>query len=156
MRAGSINKKMGFIQNGLLRYYVNKDGDDGTIDFCKEGVFVAEYESFINGSPSIQNIQAIEDTTILVINSEDLLELYNTTPNGNLIGRVVIEYRFNTLVRQLLSIYMHNPQQRYENFINSYPNLIQRLPQYCIASYVGVKPESLSRIRKRMTESNPN
>jgi len=150
LKAGEINNKLGFVNKGLIRYFVYKNEDESTIEFTSEGEFIAEYQSFRDNSEAIQFIQAIEDTTLLVTDNDSIQQLYNKTKHGNLIGRLVIEYRYNHLMKQLLSIYMHNPEQRYRNFIQVYPNLIQRIPQYYIASYVGVKPESLSRIRKRI------
>ena len=150
LKAGEINNKLGFVNKGLIRYFVFKNEDESTIEFTSEGEFIAEYQSFLDNSEAIQYIQAIEDTTLLVTDNDGIQQLYNTTKNGNLIGRLVIEYRYNHLMKQLLSIYMHNPEQRYRNFIKVYPDLIQRVPQYYIASYVGVKPQSLSRIRKRI------
>ncbi len=151
LKAGEINNKLGFVNKGLIRYFVYKNEDESTIEFTSEGEFIAEYQSFLDNSEAIQYIQAIEDTTLLVTDNDSIQQLYKKTKHGNLIGRLVIEYRYNHLMKQLLSIYMHNPEQRYRNFIKVYPDLIQRVPQYYIASYVGVKPESLSRIRKRIT-----
>lgn len=152
LKAGEINNKLGFVNKGLIRYFVYKNDDESTIEFSSEGEFIAEYQSFLDNSEAIQYIQAIEDTILMVTDNEGLQQIYNKTKHGNLIGRLVIEYRYNHLMKQLLSIYMHNPEQRYRNFIKVYPNLIQRVPQYYIASYVGVKPQSLSRIRKRIAK----
>jgi len=152
LKAGEINNRLGFIQKGLIRYLVYKNEEESTLEFSKEGEFVAEYQSLVQKSQSIQSIQTIEATTMLVMTSDNLQNLYNHTQNGNKIGRIVIEHRFNILVNQLMSIYMHGPDQRYLHFIKTYPELVQRIPQYHIASYVGVKPQSLSRIRKRFTQ----
>lgn len=152
LQEGVVNNKLGFVVEGLVRYFVYKNNEESTLEFSKEGEFVAEYQSFLSQSESIQSIQAIEDTNLLVTDFEGLQTIYNKTINGNLIGRLVIEYRFGHLMRQLLSIYMHNPEERYLQFLKTFPDLVQRVPQYYIASYVGVKPESLSRIRKRLTD----
>lgn len=152
LKAGDLNNKLGFIQKGLIRYFVYKNEEESTLEFSKAGEFIAEYQSLVQKSKSIQSIQAIEDTTLLIMSGDDLQNLYTGFKNGDRIGRLVIEHRFNVLVNQLISIYMHNPDQRYLHFIKTYPELIQRVPQYHIASYVGVKPQSLSRIRKRFTQ----
>lgn len=153
LEAGQINNKLGFVQQGLIRYLVYKNDEESTLEFSKEGEFVAEYQSLVQNSKSIQSIQAIEDTTMLIMSSDDLKYLYANFKNGDKIGRLVIEHRFNVLVNQLMSIYMHNADQRYLHFMNTYPDIVQRVPQYFIASYVGVKPQSLSRIRKRFAHS---
>jgi CRP-like cAMP-binding protein len=152
LKAGEVNKYVGFIVKGLVRYFVYKDDDESTFEFTKEGEFIADYQSFNNHTVSIQNIQAIEDCELLVINYSDAQTIFNSTKNGNLIGRVIIEHRFDVMVNQLLAIYMQSHEERYKRFINQYSDLVKRIPQYLIASYVGVKPESLSRIRRRFTK----
>ncbi|KOY87282.1 hypothetical protein AD998_14990 [bacterium 336/3] len=152
LQSGEINNKLGFIQKGLIRYFVYKNEEESTLEFSREGEFIAEYQSLVQKSKSIQSIQAIEDTTMLVMTNDDLQNLYANFKNGDKIGRIVIEHRFNVLVNQLMSIYMHTPDQRYLHFLKTYPEIVQRIPQYYIASYVGVKPQSLSRIRKRFTK----
>lgn len=152
LRAGEINKHVGFLQKGLVRYFVYKDDEESTFEFTKEGEFVADYQSFNNHTVSIQNIQAIEDCEMLIINYPSVQTIFNATKNGNLIGRHVIEHRFDVMVNQLLAVYMQNHEERYERFVENYSDLTQRIPQYLIASYVGVKPPSLSRIRRRFTK----
>jgi len=153
LEAGKINKHVGFLHKGLVRYFVYKDEEESTFEFTKQDEFIADYQSFNNKTESIQNIQAIEDCEILIINFDDVQTIFNTTKSGNLIGRLIIEQRFDIMVNQLLSIYMQNHEDRYQSFITNYSDLTQRIPQYLIASYVGVKPESLSRIRRRFTKN---
>ena len=149
LKAGEVNKHIGFINKGLVRYFVYKNEEESTFEFTKEGEFIADYQSFNNNQPSIQNIQAIEDCEILIINYNDVQHIFNNTPHGNLLGRIIVEHRFDIMVSQLLSIYMHNEVERYKKFVQNYSDLTQRIPQYLIASYIGIKPQSLSRIRKR-------
>ena len=153
LETGEINKHVGFLHKGLVRYFVYKDEEESTFEFTKEGEFIADYQSFNNKTESVQNIQAIEDCEILIINFDNVQTIFNTTKNGNLIGRLIIEHRFDIMVNQLLAIYMQNHVERYQSFITHYSDLTQRIPQYLIASYVGVKPESLSRIRRRFTKN---
>jgi len=153
LKTGEINKNVGFLQKGLIRYFVFKDDEESTFEFTKEGEFIADYQSFNNRTASIQNIQAIEDCEILIINYDNVQTIFNTTKNGNLIGRYIIEHRFDIMVNQLLAIYMQNQEERYKKFVEHYSDLTQRIPQYLIASYVGVKPQSLSRIRRRFAKN---
>jgi len=152
LKAGEVNRHVGFLIKGLVRYFVYKNDEESTFEFTKEGEFIADYQSFNNHTPSIQNIQAIEDCEMLIINYPDVQAIFNTTKNGNLIGRQIIEHRFDVMVNQLLAIYMQNHEERYKRFLSQYADLAQRIPQYLIASYVGVKPESLSRIRRRFAK----
>lgn len=149
LKAGEKNKHIGLLRKGLVRYFVLKDGEEGTFEFTKEGEFIADYQSFSQNTASVQNIQAIEDCELLIANYQDVQYIFNNTKNGNLLGRQIIEHRFNIMVNQLLSIYMHNQEERYRRFISNYSDIAQRIPQYLIASYIGIKPQSLSRIRKR-------
>ena len=153
LEAGKINRNVGYLYKGLVRYFVYKDGEESTFEFTKEGEFIADYQSFNSKTISVQNIQAIEACELLIINYDNLQTIFNTTKNGNLIGRLIIEHRFDVIVNQLLAIYMQNHEDRYQTFIKNYSDLAQRIPQYLIASYVGVKPESLSRIRRRFTKN---
>jgi CRP-like cAMP-binding protein len=153
LRAGEVNKHVGFLQKGLVRYFVYKDEEESTFEFTKEGEFVADYQSFNNHTVSVQNIQAIEDCEMLIINYANVQFIFNNTKNGNLIGRHIIEHRFDVMVNQLLAVYMQNHEERYERFVENYSDLTQRIPQYLIASYVGVKPPSLSRIRRRFAKN---
>jgi CRP-like cAMP-binding protein len=100
--------------------------------------------------PSNTSIQAIEDTTLQVISYPDLQRMYSEVSDGEKLGRLAIENVFLTSLDQLKSFYKDSPAERYQQFLRSYPDLAQRVPQYYIASYVGIKPQSLSRIRKRL------
>jgi CRP-like cAMP-binding protein len=151
LQATEVNTKLGFLCKGLVRYYVFKNQEEATIEFTKEGEFVADYGSFISKEPSIQNIQALEDCEFLVIDYHKLQQLYKISGNANFLGRIIIEHRFIIMVNQLLTVHRYSPEDRYRYFLKNYKDLTQRIPQYLIASYVGVKPQSLSRIRKRIT-----
>ena len=153
LKEGTVCRNVGFLHKGLVRYFVYKDGEESTFEFTSEGEFIGDYQSFRNASVSIQNIQAIEDCVLLVIDYPKVQNIYDTTKNGNLIGRHLITHRFEIMVNQILAVYMQNHEDRYKSFIDNYYGLTQRIPQYLIASYVGVKPESLSRIRRRFAKN---
>jgi len=153
LKEGTVSRNVGFLHKGLVRYFVHKDGEESTFEFTSEGEFIGDYQSFRNTSVSVQNIQAIEDCELLIIDYPNIQNIYNTTKNGNLIGRQIITHRFEIMVNQILEVYMQNHIDRYKSFIDKYYGLTQRIPQYLIASYVGVKPESLSRIRRRFAKN---
>lgn len=149
-----LNNKVGFLVEGLVYYYVRKEDDEPITDFTKEGEFVSEYHTFINQTKATQSIKAIEDCKFLVMDYNAIQRLYNEIKEGNKFGRMILEHRFGIVVNQLLSLYMHSPEERYLFFIENYPDLVQRIPQYLIAGFIGVKPQSLSRIRKRLVTSH--
>lgn len=151
LKEGEICTQLAFVCKGIFRYYIDQDGEDRTYNFAKEGDFVCNYESLIRRSPSPKHIQAIEDSVILTISSENLQRFYREVSEGNLFGRIHMEKIYAETIRQLVAQYTETPEARYLNFLKKHPDLNQRLPQYYVASYVGVKPPSLSRIRKRLT-----
>ena len=152
LKAGEVNKNIGFLEKGLVRYFVYKNDEESTFEFTKEGEFIADYQSFNNKTVSVQNIEAIEDCELLIIDYPCVQNIFNSTKNGNLIGRHIIEHRFDVMVNQLLAIYIQSHEERYKSFLSQYSDLTQRIPQYLIASYVGVKAPSLSRIRRRFAK----
>ena len=146
---GQVCKQVGFIVKGLIRYYINDQGEDKVYAFGQENDFVCNNESFIPQIPSTKNIQALEDCEILQISYNDLQTLYKSIRQGERFG-MVIEQVFIQTLGDLSSFYVDTPEFRYEKFLRKHPDLQQRISQYHIASYVGVKPQSLSRIRKRI------
>lgn len=151
IESGNKNDKVGFLVSGLVYYGVLKNDEEAITDFTKEGEFVSEYHTFAGQRPAIHNIRAIEDSTLLVTNYKGLQSFFNDTTNGNKIGRLIIEHRFGIVVNQLLSLNKNNPEERYKLFVKDYFELTQRIPQYLIAAFIGVKPQSLSRIRSRLS-----
>lgn len=150
LKEGQLNNKAAFIRKGLVRYYVIKNEEESTLEFTKESEFVADFPSFSQRGYSVQYIQALEDCELLVANYVGIQRIYNEISNGNLIGRLVMEDRIVLMMNQILSIYKYNPEKRYEHFIKNYSCIAERIPQYLIASYIGIKPQSLSRIRNKM------
>jgi CRP-like cAMP-binding protein len=154
LKEAEVCRQVGFMISGIMRYYINNDGEEKTYGFAKEFDFVCNNESFIPQNPSIQIIQALEDCKLLVISYTDLQTFYTALKNGERYGRLVLEQVFVQTLQGLNSFYTDSPELRYEKFVKEYPDLLQRIPQYYIASFVGVKPQSLSRIRKRNTRSD--
>lgn len=146
---GDVCRSLAMISKGLVRYYINDDGDDRTYYFNSEGDFVCDYESFLPQVPSNKNIQALEDTSLYMISHSNLQQLYHDVKEGERLGRLGIEHVFVSVLQQLSSLYKDLPETRYQRFLDTFSDISQRVPQYYIASYVGVKPQSLSRIRKR-------
>ncbi|RAJ77390.1 CRP-like cAMP-binding protein [Chitinophaga dinghuensis] len=153
LREGQICREVGFIESGLVRYIVTKEtGEEMTTGFNKDLEYTCNYESFLDHSPSHAAIQCIEPSVILSISYDHLQELYIHVKEGQKFGRLACEFQYVEAIRKLKEIYTKDPEQRYLQFLETYPELVQRLPQYYISSYVGVKPPSLSRIRKRLAK----
>jgi CRP-like cAMP-binding protein len=152
LSAGEICRYIIFIESGLVRYYTNNEGADQTHYFNKEGEFVCDYISFLPQAASMINIQALEDTVVYRISAHGIQQFYREVTNGERFGRLALEKVFVNVITQVVSLYTDTPDNRYLKFLAEYPDLVQRIPQYYIAAYVGVKAPSLSRIRKRLAE----
>ncbi len=148
---GQICKQVGFIVKGLMGYFINHDGEEKTYSFSQENDFVCNYESFLPQSPSSKIIQALEDCDIFVISHNDLQLFYANVREGERFGRIAIEAVFLQLLHDIGSFYTETPELRYQRFLKNHADLQQRISQYHIASFIGVKPQSLSRIRKRIS-----
>ncbi len=146
---GDTCRSLALIEEGLVRYYINHDGIEKTYYFSKRGDFVCDYESFLPQKPSDKNIQMLEDTSLYSISYQGLNVLYDQLKQGDRFGRLGLEAVFVSITQQLASFYRDSPEDRYRNFLSSFSDIAQRIPQYYIASYVGIKPQSLSRIRRR-------
>jgi CRP-like cAMP-binding protein len=153
-RQGEIEKEVYFVSSGLARlFYQTKDNDQITAFIFCENMFASCLESFIKQHPSTQNLEALEKCTLLTLNKDKLDALYEQVPKLHVIMRKVMEARF-VASQQLLSSYiLAGPKERYELFALHYPYLVQRVPQYILASFLGITPVSLSRIRKRIARS---
>src|SRR5687767_12869610 len=126
LKEGEICTQLAFVCKGIFRYYIDQDGEDRTYNFAKEGEFVCNYESLIRRSPSPKHIQAIEDTEILAISSENLQRFYREVNEGNLFGRIHMEKIYAETIRQLVTHYTETPEARYLNFLKKHPDLNQR------------------------------
>lgn len=151
LEEGRICKHVGFVTKGLFRYYINHDGEERTYGFSQENGFMCNYESFLPQTASSKNIQALEDSDVLIISYTDLQSFYAKVKEGERFGRIAIEAVFLQMLKDLSSFYTETPELRYELFLKNHADLQQRISQYHIASFVGVKPQSLSRIRRRIS-----
>ena len=151
LQAGNVCRYVIFIETGLVRYYVNNDGVEQTTYFNKENEFVCDNMSFLTQVASYVNIQALEDSTVWMISYSGIQQFYAEVTTGERFGRLAIEQVFVSAATQLISLYTDPPEIRYHQFVRNFPDIAQRIPQYYIASYVGIQPPSLSRIRKRIS-----
>lgn len=154
LQAGNTCKNIYFIEEGLVRYYSIIDGEERTGYFNKEGEFVCDYASFLPQRPSNINIQALEACTVYFISHSNMQLFYERVKYGERFGRLGLEDVYVNLIDRVNSLYNDPPELRYQTFLTRFPDTGQRIPQYYIASYIGIKPQSLSRIRKRMSEKN--
>lgn len=150
LREGEIAKKIFFIKEGCLRMSYYSKGKDITFQFFFEGQAVSSIESFSSSQPSQFALEAIEPSTLIVVHKKDFDNLQKEYPEIRTGMQEILLQRFSRYAGLFLSFIKDTPQQRYLNLLQNEPHIIQRVPQHYIASYLGISPVSLSRIRKRI------
>lgn len=156
VQPGEICQQVFYVVKGCVRVAImDRNGDDITCYFAAEGQFVSNYESFLTGKPSNYALHCLEACELLAIDRQGIQELYARTEQGDRIGRRIAEHLFIDTLERLTSFYSETPEDRYQHFMRQYPHLVQRIPQHYIATYIGVRPQSLSRIKRRALSPVP-
>ncbi len=148
----SICNFIGFIVIGTIRYFHIKDGVEKTCDISFENAWVTDFQSFIHATPCIMNLQALESTTLLLIKKENLYNLYKQCPKYETFGRIMAEQVAQRATEIAMSFSSDKPEERFNKLLKKQPDLFQRVPQKYIANFLGISPESLSRIQKRIIQ----
>lgn len=149
LEEGQISRTMFFIEKGCLRTWVNANGKDITTQFFFEEQTVSSIESFRTSQPSLYSIESIEPCILQTISQKDFESILESSPQ---LSREIEAHLFKRLLqsqRLFFSYLKNNPRQRYEELIQQHPEIVLRVPQHYIASYLGITPVSLSRIRNR-------
>lgn len=149
LQEGKISRTMFFIEKGCLRTWVNVNGKDITTQFFFEGDKISSIESFRTNQPSLYSIESIEPCVLQTISQKDFQSVLKNSPE---MREEIQEHLFKRFVQSqklFFSFLKNTPQQRYEELIEKQPQIIQRIPQHYIASYLGITSVSLSRIRNR-------
>lgn len=152
-RSGEICKQVSFLNKGLIRFFYDVDGKEISTGFIAENNYVAEYASFLVQQPAHSNLEALEESEVINLSYDDIQLLYQTNPVFQVFGRKIAEMLFLLLVSQNTTLLTLSPEERYQTLLNYQPYVIQRVPQYMIASYIGITPEHLSRLRKKMSST---
>jgi CRP-like cAMP-binding protein len=150
LKEGQRNTDTFFVLSGLVRQYKLTNGEEITTNFFNEGQWIISLTSFSDDTIATDFLVCEEITFIVVGNEEKAQEIFKKFPRLETTSRAVMESVFAEQQRMLTSYLTETPEQRYLSLLNKRPDIFQRVPQYQIASYIGVKPESLSRIRKRI------
>ena len=153
LQEGKLCNKITFVNNGCVRLFYNVEGVENTMQFFFGDSWYTDYASFLTGNPTIENMQALVETEVIQFTKNDLYSLYNAMPVFERVGRVFAENAFLSISQLNQMKTNEEPEVRYINLLKRRPELIQQVPQHYIASYLGIKPETLSRIRKRILTS---
>jgi CRP-like cAMP-binding protein len=152
LQEGDVCKSIAFISHGVLKgYSVDDNGNEHIIQFGPDGWIISDLYSFLTGEPATYNIDAIEDAELVLISKTAHEELLQKLPKYETFTRQNITGAYLAMHKRLTSIVSTSLEERHENFTALYPNIVQRVPQHMIASYMGLKPETLSRIRRRIS-----
>lgn len=147
---GQIPRKMAFVCKGLFRYvYIHPNGNEFTKSIITENSFISSYSAMIHDNPSYFFIEALEESDILEIDYQNWLELKEKNPFWTAFLLKIIETGFCIKEKRERELLLLDAEERYEIFINDFPELENRVSQQIVASYLGIKPESLSRIKRK-------
>ena len=153
LKAPDVSQYIIFVNSGVLRTFYDHDGTDVTFAFSFENGFTTEFDSFLTRTRSRFSIEAIEDCELILFHYDNMEHLLGLLTNGQLMGRLIAQHLYVMLQRRAMSLLFETPEQRYQHLLCTNSPILQRVNQYHIASYLGVKPQSLSRIRKRLKET---
>jgi CRP-like cAMP-binding protein len=150
LKAGQRNLNSFFVMTGCVRQFKLVEGEEITTGFFTEEQWIISLDEFAHNPASTHYLVCVEDTTVVVGNEESAQKLFRQHPRLETIARNILQAVFAEQQQAMSTYLTATPEQRYLGLLKSRPDLFQRVPQYHIATYIGVKPESLSRIRKRL------
>jgi CRP-like cAMP-binding protein len=153
LKLGDVENHISFIISGIVRLYIPKSDPDKeiTFGFSFKDQFISAYDSFLTRKSSLYELQTLTNATLLSISHEDLQAVYKTTKIGNLIGRLTAERLFLLKSKREQTLLHYTAEERYLDLFKDRPEVIKEIPLKYISSYIGVTPQALSRIRKRIT-----
>jgi CRP-like cAMP-binding protein len=149
-----VYREIGFVVKGLLRAYYLVEGEEINTAFFMEGQWAKAYHSFLTQTASRQWIQALEDVELITISYKHLQHLFANSPAWERFGRIATENLYVASQLRSEMLLLEKPAERYINLAKTQPQLLERVPLYHLASYIGIKQPSLSRIRKRLAKTN--
>ncbi len=153
LQEGDVCKYIAFVEKGVLRSYsIDQKGSEHIVQFALEGWTISDLYSFLTGEPSTYNIDAIENCELVLISRAAQEELIRKIPRYETYVRLIITNAYISLQKRINSVISLPIEERYLNFIKQYPNIIQRVPQHMIAAFMGLTPETLSRVRSKLKE----
>ncbi|MBL7829020.1 MAG: Crp/Fnr family transcriptional regulator [Saprospiraceae bacterium] len=150
LKEGQVSDLCFFVLKGCVRQYYLIDGEEKTTNFFTEGDPITAYEGTFKRLPSKFYLACVEDCILTAGTQKAQEELFQKNPKFELICRIAMEDELGKSQTKLASFMTNSPEERYLHLLDTKPELLERVPQYQLASYLGIKPESLSRIRKRI------
>lgn len=148
---GEVCRYENYVVEGCLRcYHLDEEGQEHIVQFAVEDWWIADLQSFLTQAPANFSVDAIEPSILIQFRYNDLQKLYEKIPKLNQFFRLIIQNAFVASQKRIVASYSKDAGKRYIEFRNRYPNIEKRVPNYMVASYLGITPEFLSKIRRRM------
>ncbi len=155
LQYGEICRNIYFVEKGLLKMYsIDKNGKEHIIQFAPESWLISDRSSLYFNEKSIYYIEAVEDSEVLFLHPDFFSRLVEQFPNSIEKSDIIAQKHIRSLQDRINSLLGETAEERYMKFIRMYPDLLLRVPQWMIASYLGITPESLSRVRKELARKN--
>jgi len=157
LKQGAICSHFFFVEQGLLRFYaLNEDGKENILQFATENWIVSDRGSIYFKEPSTYYIDAFEETTVVMIDEDFIDKVSEINPNFRKQNERLLQNHIRQLYKRISQLLGVSARTRYLDFVQMYPDIMLRVPQWMIASYLGITPESLSRVRKALAKENFN
>jgi CRP-like cAMP-binding protein len=152
LNEGEVCRYLGYVNSGCMREYtIDNKGAEHIIQFAIEDWWVSDLNSFLSGLPATYNIEALHDSELLLLEKSSREQLLNACPKMERFFRILLESNYIATHQRVVASLSDSAEERYLKFIKTYPELYEKIPQHYIASYLGITPQSLSRIRKELT-----
>lgn len=150
IKEGKICDQVAFVQSGKLRVFYNDDsGNEVTCYFVTPGDFISSFTSFLTNTPTVENISAIEDTLLMTISKKEIETLSDEIPQIHIWRRIIAENLFIRMEKRIAMLQSQSAHQRYEKMLQENPDIILSVPLQYTASFLGISPQHLSRLRKK-------
>jgi CRP-like cAMP-binding protein len=151
LKKQQTEKYISFIEKGAVRFFLHKEEVELTFAFIFENELVCAYDSFLTQTPSLYSAETLSPTVVWRFSYETLQELYSSFPKSNILGRIASEEIYLKKAKREISFLIDTAEERYLKLFSERPNLIKDIPLKYLASYIGISPQALSRIRRRIT-----
>jgi CRP-like cAMP-binding protein len=153
LNEGEVCKYNLFVAKGLLRAFgVEENGFEQVVQFAVEGWWISDLNSFFSGDVAVYNIEALEDCELLLLTRQSMDEMLEKLPKMERYFRLLMQNHIVALRQRIIASQRHSAEERYIKLIEGFPTILARVPQQYIASYLGMTPETLSRVRKQISE----
>jgi CRP-like cAMP-binding protein len=154
LQEGDVCKNIAFVEKGMLRSYsIDEKGNEHIVQFAFEGWWISDQYSFLTGEPAQYNIDALEDSELLLLSKQAEEQLLRKMPKLERYFRILLQNSLIAMQKRLISSFSESAEERYNKLIEVCPSIPRRVPQHMMASFLGITPETLSRIRKQVAGS---